>query len=76
MNWRCWIGWHKWHEIRLVEQHVGVVAMYLDGDVCKHCDKVKDPENFADVCAVMAKNPGHAIIFPQRQRGPQSDGSK
>ena len=65
MSLLCKIGIHRWKEEVVIEQTMSSgIKLRLDGDVCQRCEALRDPENVADVYAIMANNPGEIVIHP------------
>lgn len=58
MNPLCRIGWHQWRKERLLEQTLSSgLKCTLDGDVCLRCEKIRDPQNMADVRRLLGTGP-------------------
>ena len=65
MSLLCRIGLHRWGEQSVLEQTLSSgLKIILDAEVCRGCDKLRDPENFADVYALMTNNVGRIIAHP------------
>ena len=70
MNLLCWLGIHRWKSEVVLEQTMSSgIRLFLDGNVCQRCEALQDPENVADVYAIMANNPGEIVIHPKLYRG-------
>lgn len=63
MNLLCMIGLHKWRTQRVLEQTMssGIVC-FLEDDVCRRCERLRDPFNFASVYGMMAMSEGKILV--------------
>jgi hypothetical protein len=51
-TWRCHIGWHAYETVRVLEQK-SYATLYLEGEVCKRCQHLKDQQSVWEVLVLM-----------------------
>lgn len=64
MNLLCRLGIHRWKLERvLAKAHPVGTVIFLDEDVCQRCERLRNPQNVADVYNMMAMTgPGEVEI--------------
>lgn len=61
----CGLRLHRWQSSRLWDGHLGVVTVYMDGDMCARCGKVKDARDMWS-SATLVRSHGGVIKINER----------